>query len=43
MLSSAKSPNVLQVTSRKGMLQKLKESEVYPPLRIRHACNPLLG
>jgi hypothetical protein len=29
MLSSVKCPNVLQVTSRDGMLQRLKESEVY--------------
>ena len=29
MLSSVKSPNVLHVTCREGMLQKLKDSEVY--------------
>lgn len=28
MLSSSKNPNVLQVTSREGMLYRLKESEV---------------
>jgi hypothetical protein len=36
MLSSEKCPNVLQVTSREGMLQRLKESEVCTRLSFYH-------
>jgi hypothetical protein len=36
MLSSEKCPNVLQVTSREGMLQRLKESEVCTRLSSYH-------